>query len=104
MERIKKNDTVAVLGGKEKGKRGTVLVVDPKAGKVLIKGVNMAVHHVKAGRNQEPAGLRKEEAFIDLCKVMPVCSSCTKPCRVNFIISADQAAKVRVCNRCQAAL
>lgn len=102
MARIKKNDTVWVVRGKEKGKRGTVLVVNPKTGKVLVKGINMAVHHVKRSQGQEAAGLRKEEAFLEASKVMPVCSSCDKPCRVNFTISTVAADKARTCNRCQA--
>ncbi len=102
MARIKKNDTVWVLRGKEKGKRGTVLVVDPKAGTILVKGVNMAVHHVKRTQGKEGAGLRREEAFLDASKVMPVCVSCDKPCRVNFTLSTEKAEKARTCNRCQA--
>ena len=102
--RIKKNDTVVVLSGKEKGKRGVVLVVDPKKDMIMVKGLAVATHHAKARRAGESSGIRKEEAFMSASKLMPVCPSCTKPCRVNSKLSDDKKNKVRICNRCQATL
>lgn len=102
--RIKKNDTVVVLTGKDKGKRGAVLVIDNKSGKILVKGVAIATRHVKARRSGETSGIKKEEAFIEMSNVMPVCSSCDKPSRMNFKTLSGQVNKVRVCNRCEAVL
>lgn len=109
MMRVKRNDTVVVLAGKDKGKRGVVLAINTKKGKVMVKGIALATHHVKARRAGETSGIRKEEAFFDLSNVMPVCLSCDKPCRVNFVQdSAEkdnaQISKRRVCNRCKSAL
>ena len=81
--RIKKNDIVQILSGKNKGKQGSVIAILPKKGKVMVKGVAVATHHVKPRRAGEPGGIRKEERFIDMSCVMPVCSSCKKPSRVN---------------------
>lgn len=98
--RIKKNDTVEVLAGRDRGKRGTVLEVEPKKGKVLVKDVAMVTRHLKARKQGETGGIKKMEAFIDLSKVMPVCKACGKPCRVNAKL-LDDGAKVRMCNRCK---
>ena len=102
LSRVKKNDTVLVLSGKDKGKQGLVITVDPKKDLVLVKDVGVVTRHVKARRTGEKSGLIKEEGFIPLCKVMPVCPSCKKPCRVQvkFLENRDKA---RVCHRCKEA-
>jgi large subunit ribosomal protein L24 len=104
MMRIRKNDNVVVLTGKDKGKRGSVLVIDNKTGKVLVKGVAIVTRHVKPRRTGQTGGIKKEEAFIHMSNVMPVCPSCDKPCRVNVKTADGTVNKVRICNRCSAAL
>lgn len=98
--RIKKNDTVEVLSGKDKSKRGTVLEVNNKDGKILVKDIAMMKRHVKPRKQGETGGIKSLEAFIDLSKVMPVCKACGKPCRVNAKL-LDDGVKVRMCNRCK---
>ena len=98
--RVRKDDTVMVLSGKDKGKQGSVIAILPKKGKVMVKDVAVMTKHVKARKAGEIAGIRKEESFIDLSNVMPVCSSCKKACRVNSK-SLDSGKKVRMCNRCE---
>ena len=98
--RIKKNDTVHVLSGKNKGKEGKVIALLPKKGKVMIKGVAIATHHIKPRRAGEPGGIRQEEKFINISSVMPVCSSCKIPVRVNAK-QLDTGMMVRVCNQCK---
>src|SRR5436190_24217150 len=98
--RIKKNDTVQFLSGKNKGKTGAVLAILPKKGKIMVKGVAIATHHVEPRRAGEPGGIRKEEKFVDMSCVMPICSSCKKPSRVNAK-QLDTGMMVRVCNRCK---
>lgn len=98
--RVKKNDTVVVLSGKDRGKTGTVIDILPKKDKVMVKGVGVITRHVKARRQGEVAGIKQEEQFIPLTKVMPVCVSCNKPCRVNLAILEDGSG-VRTCNRCK---
>jgi len=98
--RIKKNDTVVVLSGRDKGKQGVVIALKQKKGKVLVKGVAVVTRHAKARRTGEVAGIKKEESFILLSKIMPVCGSCKKPCRVNAK-KLESGKNVRVCNRCK---
>jgi len=100
MARIKKNDTVIVLSGKDKGKQGTVIEVWPKKKRVMIKGVGILIKHSKARRQGETSEIRKEEGWLPLTKVMPVCGGCKKPCRINAKI-LDGGKKVRVCNKCK---
>lgn len=99
--RIKKNDTVIVISGKDKGKQGMVLEVLPSKQKVVVKDVAVVTRHVKARRQGETAGIRKEEAYLNLSKVMPICSSCKKPCRVQVKITDGN--KARSCQHCKEA-
>jgi len=98
--RIKKNDTIVVLSGKDKAKQGEVIAILKKKGKVLIKGIALVTRHVKARKAGEFAGIRKEESFINLSNVMPICTSCKKACRINSKL-LDMGKKVRICNRCK---
>jgi len=97
MFRIKKNDTVVVLTGKDKGKRGSVIDISTKKGKVKVRGVAIVTRHVKARRQGETSMIKKEESFIAMSNVMPVCAKTGKPSRINFVTS-DDGIKVRVCN------
>ncbi len=98
--RVKKNDTVQILSGKNRGKQGSVMAISPKKNKLMVKGVAIATHHMKPRRAGEPGGIRKEESFIDISCVMPVCTACKKPTRVNSK-KLDTEKVVRMCNRCK---
>lgn len=98
--RIKKSDTVEVMSGKNKGKQGVVITVAPRKNKVIVKGIAIATHHIKPRRAGEPGNIRTEESFVDLSCVMPVCSSCKKPVRVNSKL-LESGKTVRVCNQCE---
>lgn len=93
---IKTGDTVVVLSGKEKGKKGKVLAVSPKESKVIIEGVNMCTKHVKPRRQGQTGGIVKAEAAMYACKVQAVCPKCGKPTRVGHKV-LDDGSKVRVC-------
>ena len=97
---VKKNDTVVVLSGKDKGKQGKVLSVNPEAGKVVVEGVSIATRHQKARRQGEEGGIVKKETPIYACKVMTVCPKCNKATRVAHKIVDGK--KVRVCKHCGA--
>jgi len=99
MARIKKNDTVKVLSGKDKGKQGTVLQVFPEDGKVMVKGLGIVVRHARPRRQGEVGTIKKIEGFIDLCKVMPVCTACKKTCRINAK-QLEDGRRARSCNNC----
>ena len=98
---IRKDDTVVVLSGKDKGKQGKVLAVDPKGGKVIVEGINMASRHTKPRRQGEEGGIIKKEAPMYACKVMRVCPKCGKATRPAHKTLAD-GKKVRVCKKCAA--
>ena len=100
---IKKNDTVIVLSGKDKGKKGKVLVAMPKDSKVIVEGVNVATCHTKPRKQGEQGGIVKAEGAIYACKVMPVCPKCGKPTLLAHKLNAD-GTKQRVCKKCGAEL
>ena len=97
---VKKNDTVVVLSGKDKGKKGKVLSVDPKAGKVIVEKVNVAKRHQKPRRQGEEGGIISKETPIYACKVMAVCPKCNKPTRPAYKVEGGK--KTRVCKHCGA--
>ena len=99
---IKKNDTVIVLSGKDKGVKGKVLVAMPKEEKVIVEKVNVATCHTKPRKQGEEGGIVKREAAIYASKVQVVCPKCDKPTRVAYEIKDGK--KVRVCKHCGAAL
>ncbi|BDE86137.1 MULTISPECIES: 50S ribosomal protein L24 [Intestinimonas] len=98
---IRKDDTVIVLSGKDKGKKGKVLTVMPKDGKVIVEKVNVISRHQKPRKQGEEGGIIKREAPIYACKVMRVCPKCDKPTRPAHKTLAD-GKKVRVCKKCGA--
>ena len=99
---VKTGDTAVVLSGKEKGKRGKVLSVNPKKGMVVIEGVNMIKCHTKPRRQGEEGGIMKREAAIAASKVQVVCPKCNKGTRVAHKIEGGK--KTRVCKHCGAEL
>ena len=79
---IKKDDVVVVLSGKDKGKQGKVLEVQPKAGKVIVEKVNVVSRHTKPRKQGDQGGILKKEAPIYACKVQRVCpTSCWRTAR-----------------------
>ena len=97
---IKKNDTVIVLSGKDKGKKGKVLVAMPAENKVIVEGVNVATCHTKPRKQGEQGGIVKRETPIRTCKVALFCDKCGKGVRVAHKIDGDK--KIRVCAKCGA--
>lgn len=100
MMRIKKNDKVKVMSGKDKGKEGEVISLLPKKEKVKVKGVAIATRHLKARKQGDVSAVKKEETFIYLSKVMPICPSCKKACRIGKK-SLDNGSYARMCMRCK---
>lgn len=91
--KIKKNDLVIVITGKDRNKTGKVLQVLPKEGKILVEGVNMLTKHVKA-RDGVPGGIMKSERPLDVSNVMVMDPASNKPTRVGYKVAAGQK-KVR---------
>ena len=97
---IKKNDTVIVLSGKDKGKKGKVLEAMPAAGKLIVEGINVATCHVKPKQQGEEGGIIRKEIPIYACKTMLVCPKCGKATRHAVKLTGDK--KVRICKKCGA--
>ena len=98
--KIKKGDTVEVLSGNDKGKKGEVLEVIPKKDKIIVKGVNVRKKHIKPRKQGEEGGIIPSESAIYSSKVNLVCPKCKKTTKVGFTIEKDE--KVRVCKKCGA--
>jgi large subunit ribosomal protein L24 len=98
--KIRKNDTVVVIAGKDKGKKGKVRRALPKKNRVLVEGLNMIKRHSRARRAARQAGIIELEAPIHVSNVMLLCNKCAKPTRVGFKI-LDDGKKVRICRSCQ---
>jgi large subunit ribosomal protein L24 len=97
--KIRKNDTVLVIAGKDKGKKGKVRKSLPKEDKVIIEGLNMIKRHSKTKGQARQAGIIELEAPLKVSKVMIICNKCTKPARIGYRILED-GKKARICRAC----
>ena len=100
---IRKNDSVIVIGGRERGKTGKVLRVVPDKDAVIIERLNMVKRHTKPRGPQQPGGIVEKEAAIHASNIMILCDKCNAPVRVGHKILAD-GQKIRICRRCNEAL
>ena len=103
MQRIKRNDTVKVLSGKDRGKEGRVVRVLLESGRVMVEGINRQTKHQRVQMSRGGAregGITHEEAPIDASNVMPVCPSCGVPTRVGTKVVDGR--RVRACRKCDA--
>jgi large subunit ribosomal protein L24 len=96
---IKVNDTVAVIAGKEKGKRGRVLMVLPAEERVIVEKVNFIKRHTKPSQKQRQGGIIEREGPLHVSNVQLYCKKCSKPVRVRNLAGAD-GEKSRACARC----
>ena len=103
MQRIKREDSVLVMKGKDRGRSGAVRKVIPKEQKVIVTGVNVVKRHMRPRGPQRPGGIVQREAPVSWSNVSILCPSCNKPARVGFRTLAD-GRKVRYCKRCDANL
>jgi large subunit ribosomal protein L24 len=102
--KVAKNDVVLVLTGKDNGKRGRVLAVKPRDGKVLVEGVALVKKHMRRNPQRgEVGGIIEREAMIDISNVQVICPSCGKPTRVSIRILED-GSRVRFCKKCDSVI
>ena len=97
--RIKKNDTVMVIAGRERGKTGKVLRVISAKERALIERLNLVKRHQKPRGPQSPSGIVEMEAPIHLSNLMIMCDKCNAPVRMGKRLLED-GRSVRVCRRC----
>lgn len=98
--KIRKNDQVLILKGKDKGKKGKVLRGFPKTGKILVEGMNIKKKHQKPKREGEKGQRVEIAAPFPAANVKLICSKCNKPTRVGYEINAGK--KYRICKKCKA--
>jgi large subunit ribosomal protein L24 len=97
--KLKKNDNVMVLAGKEKGKNGKIMSIDSEKNRVYIEKVNMIKRHMKPRSAQEPGGILDKEASINISNVGLYCNKCKKAVRFSVSIG-EKGKKVRICKKC----
>ena len=103
---VKKGDTVVVISGKDKGKKGKIMVAQPDDERVIVQGAAMVTRHVKPRKQGQPGGRIEKEGPIHASNVMLVCPKCDKPTRIahklkEVEISGEKKQKsVRVCKNC----
>ena len=98
---VKRDDTVLVIAGKDKGKRGRVREVHPADNKIVVEGINIVKKHTRGRRGVRQAGVIEQEAPLNASKVMVVCPSCNRGVRVGHAF-LDNGQKVRECRNCGA--
>ncbi len=98
--RVKKNDTVEIVSGRDKGEQGVVIEISPKQDKVMVKGLGLITRHMKPRKQGDVGGIKKVESYFKMSQVMPVCSSCKKPSRTR-VKQAGNGKNVRACHRCE---
>ena len=98
--KIRKNDTVLVIAGKDKGKKGKVRFVYPKDRRILVEGVNFIKKHSKARGQAKQAGIIDLEAPVPVSNVMLLCDKCNHPAHIGFRLLED-GGKVRICRSCR---
>jgi large subunit ribosomal protein L24 len=96
---VRRGDTVAVIAGRERGKRGKVLRVLGDKDRVVIEKVNMIKRHQRPTQKLRQGGIIEREGALALSNVLLVCGRCDKPARMGIKVLAD-GRKVRACKRC----
>lgn len=96
---IRKEDKVVVISGKDKGKKGKVMLAEPSTGRLVVEKVNVVKKHQKPKGQGKPGGIVNQEAPISASNVMLVCGKCGKATRLAFKLLKD-GGKVRVCKKC----
>ncbi len=98
--KIRKNDMVLVITGKDKGKKGKVRLTHPKDDRVVVEGVNFIKKHTRAQRTARQAGIIEMEAPLHISNILLLCSKCNHPTRIGFTKLQD-GKKVRICCSCR---
>ena len=99
--KIRRDDQVEIIAGKDKGKRGSVVKIDREKGRVIVSGANLVKKAIKRSTQQEQGGIAEVEAPLNISNVAIVCKKCG-PVRIGFKIDGDK--KIRVCRKCGEAL
>lgn len=102
-QRLKKDDQVEVLSGKDKGRVGKILRVNPDRNKAIVEKVNIVKRHTKPNPANQQGGIIEKEAMVDLSNLQLICPKCAKTVRLG-VKYLDDGAKVRICKKCSEAV
>jgi large subunit ribosomal protein L24 len=97
--KIRKNDNVIMLSGKDKGKTGKVIAVFLKERKVIVESLNLIKKHVRARKQGQKGQIINKERAVSVSNVALICKSCGKPTRVGYKVIGEN--KVRICKKCK---
>lgn len=97
--KIRKNDNVIMLGGKDKGKKAKVILVFPERDKVVVEGLNLIKKHLRAKKQGQKGQIINKERAVSTSSVALICKSCGKQTRVGFKLENDN--KIRICKKCK---
>lgn len=97
--RVRKNDTIMVLSGNHKGRKGKVLKVFPKTNRIIVEGVNLIKRHTRPSQKNQKGGIVEKEASINISNVIVICSKCNTPTRIGSKMLED-GKHVRICKKC----
>ncbi len=100
MSKIRKDDTVKIIAGKDKGKTGKVLNVYPDRKRVLVQGINFVKKHARRTKEDQQGGIIQKESSVSVSNLMVVCQKCGKPTRVGSDKLSD-GTKTRICKKCK---
>ena len=101
MANLKRNDTVKVLAGKDKGKTGKVLKVFSGKNRALVESVNFVKRHTRQTKQNQKGGIIQKESPIQISNLILICKHCNKPTRVGVKIMKDGESRARVCKKCE---
>lgn len=97
--KIKKNDNIIMLSGKDRGKTGKVSIVLPRDSKIVVEGLNLVKRHVRARKQGQKGQIISKERAVPASSVALVCKSCGKPTRIGYKVEGEN--KVRICKKCK---
>lgn len=102
--RIKTGDEVAVVSGKDKGRRGKVTSITPRSNKLIVEGINISKKHIRPTKKGQQSGIVERETLFPISKVMLVCPRCGKKSRIGIRLleqGTDKGEKLRFCKKCR---
>ena len=100
MYKIKRNDTVQVIAGKDRGKRGKILHLFPNDNRAIVEGINLVKKHQRRTQQDQQGGITQIPLPIHLSNLLIICKNCNKPTRIGFMSSKD-GTKSRMCRKCK---
>jgi large subunit ribosomal protein L24 len=100
MFKIRRDDTIQVIRGDDRGKKGKVLRIFPEEKRAIVEGINLVKKHKRKTQQDQQGGVVSIEAPIDISNLALFCKHCNRPARIGFMVSGD-GLKSRVCRKCK---